>query len=186
MPAVEVLPWPGGAPFAGVVEPSTAAATPQPELGWKREIDAAASDAGIAHLLIPGEARRRGDTETRLAAVIGELERRRAWVATRSEISNWTRQRAVVEASVRRAGPRRIVVEVTNLGRSQASRVVLRVFLNQPVLRAAVEATKLLQGVATVQLRPHAEALDLVLPPLDPRSSTAFSLDYEPTPSQEG
>jgi hypothetical protein len=186
MPSVEVLAWPAGAPFAGVVEPGPAAATSQPELGWKREIDAAANDAGIAHLLVPSEARRHGDTGTRLAAVIGELERRRAWVATRSEISNWTRQRAVVDASVRRAGPNRIVVEVTNLGRSEASRVVLRVFINQPVLRATVEATELLQGVATVQLRANAELLDLVLPPLEPRSSAAFSIDYEPTPSQEG
>ena len=185
MPAVEVLPWPGGAPFAGVVEPDTIAAIPQPELGWRRAIDAAARDAGIAHLLVPSEARRHGETETRLAGVIGELERRRAWVATRSEISTWTRQRAVVEASVRRAGPHRVVVEVTNFGRSEASRVVLRVFLNEPVLRAAVEATKLLQGAATLQLRPHAEDLDLALPPLDPRSSTAFSLDYDPAPSQE-
>jgi hypothetical protein len=186
MPAVEVLPWPGGAPFAGVVEADTAAATPQPELGWKREIAVAASDAGIAHLRVANEARRHGETETRLAAAIGELEKRRAWVATRSEISNWTRQRVVVEASVRRAGPQRVVVEVTNLGRSQASRVVLRVFLNQPVLRAAVEATELLQGVATLQLRPNAEVLDLVLPPLDPRSSAAFNIDYEPAPSREG
>jgi len=186
MPWVEVLPWPGGAPFAGVVERDIAVATPQPELGWKSEIDAAASDAGIAHLRVPSEARRHGDTEKRLAGVIGELERRRAWVATRNEISNWTRQRAVVEASVRRAGPHRVVVEVTNFSRAEASRVVLRVFLNQPVLRAAVEATELLQGTATVQLRPHAEVLDLALPPLDPRSSAAFSLDYEPASSQQG
>jgi len=186
MPSVEVLPWPGGAPFAGVVERDIAVATPQPELGWKSEIDAAASDAGIAHLRVPSEARRHGDTEKRLAGVIGELERRRAWVATRNEISNWTRQRAVVEASVRRAGPHRVVVEVTNFSRAEASRVVLRVFLNQPVLRAAVEATELLQGTATVQLRPHAEVLDLALPPLDPRSSAAFSLDYEPASSQQG
>ena len=185
MPFVEVLPWPAGAPFAGVVEPDTAAATAQSEPGWKREIDAAADDAGFARLQIPSGARRRGDTETRLAAVIGELERRGAWIATRSEISNWTRQRAVVKASVRRAGPNRIIVEVTNFGRSEASRVVLRLFLNQPALRASVEATKLFQGVATVQLRPNAEVLDLILPPLDSRASAAFSLDYEPAPPQE-
>jgi len=185
MPFVEVLPWPTGAPFAGVVEPDTAAATPQPELGWKREIDAAANDAGIARLKIPGGARRRGDTEKRLAAAIGELERQRAWIATRAEISKWTRQRAVVKASARHTGPNRIIVEVTNLGPSEASRVVLRLFLNQPVLRATVEATKLFQGVATLQLRPNAELLDLILPPLDASASAAFSLDYEPAPSHE-
>ncbi len=185
MPSVEVLPWPRGAPFAGVVETGAAAANPQPELGWKREIEAAANDAGIAHLRVSSEARHLGDTEARLAVAIGELERRGAWVSTRSDISSWTRERAGVEASVRRAGPQRVVVEVTNRGHANASRVVLRVFLNQPVLRAAAEATKLLQRSATIQLLPNAEALDLFLPALDARSSAAFSLDYEPTPSQE-
>jgi len=185
MPWVEVLPWPGGAPFAGVFEPDSAGAAPKAELDWNREIEGAANDAGIAHMLIPSATRREGDTETRLAAVIGELEHQRAWIATRSEVSKWTRQRAAVEASVRRAGPSRVIVEVTNFGRSETSRVVLRVFLNQPALRAAVEGTKLFQGVATVQLRPNAEVLDLILPPLDSRASAAFSVDFEPAPSQE-
>ncbi len=186
MPAVEVLPWPGGAPFAGVVEAAADATAEQPGLGWQRAIDKAASDAGIARLFVLNEARRHDDTEQRLADAIGELDRRNAWVATRSEVSTWTRRRAAVTASVRRAGPHRVVVEVSNFGRTEASRVVLRVFLNQPALRAAVEATKLRQQAATVQLGPNAEVLDLVLPPLDPRSSAAFNLDYEPTPSQEG
>jgi hypothetical protein len=189
MPWVEVLPWPGGASFAGVVEPAASgggAADGRPELVWTREIDAAEQDAGIARLLVSADARRHDATEARLADAIGELGRRGAWLATRSEISTWTRQRSAVNASVRRAGPRRIVVEVTNLGRSAASRIVLRVFLNEPVLRAEVDATELLQAAARVQLRPNAEVLDLVLPQLDPRASAAFSLDYEPTPSQDG
>lgn len=189
MPWVEVLPWPGGASFAGVVEPDASggdAADGRPELVWTREIDAAEQDAGIARLLVSADARRHDATEARLADALGELGRRGAWVATRSEISTWTRQRSAVRASVRRAGPRRIVVEVTNLGRSATSRVVLRVFLNEPVLRAEVDATELLQAVASVQLRPNAEVLDLVLPELDPRASAAFSLDYELAPSRDG
>lgn len=187
-PWVEVLPWPGGASFAGVVEPDASAgvaADARPERVWTREIEEAEQDAGIARLRVSAAARRHGSTEAQLADAIGELGRRRAWVATRSEISSWTRQRAAVDASVRRAGPRRIVVEVTNFGRSEASHVVLRVFLNEPVLRAEVAATELLQSAASVELRPNAEVLDLILPPLDPRANAAFSLDYEPTPSQD-
>jgi hypothetical protein len=188
-PWVEVLPWPGGASFAGVVEPDTGGggtADALPERVWTREIDAAAQDAGIARLLVSADSRRLGSTEERLADAIGELGRRGAWLATRSEISTWTRQRTGVHASVHRAGPRRIIVEVTNFARSAASQIVLRVFLNEPVLRVEVDATKLLQAAARVQLRPNAEVLDLVLPPLDPRASAAFSLDYEPAPSQDG
>ena len=116
---------------------------------------------------------------------MGELGRRGAWVATRRELSTWTRERAAVEASVRRAGPRRVVVEVTNFGRSSASRVVLRLWLNEPVRRAEAEATVLLQDAATVRLAPNAEVLDLVLPDLDARESAAFSLDYEPVVSSQ-
>ena len=134
----------------------------------------------MARLLLPEAARRQGSIERPLAAAMGELERRGAWVATRREISTWTRERAAVEASVRRAGPRRVVVEVTNFGRTPTARLVLRVWLNEPVRRAEAEATKLMQDRATVRLVPNAEVLDLVLPELDERESAAFSLDYEP------
>lgn len=117
-PWVEVLPWPGGAPFAGVVERDApdAAASARPELAWQREIDAAALEGGVARLMLPDSARSEGSTEKQLASAMGELGRRGAWVATRRELSTWTRERAAVEASVRRAGPRRVVVEVTNFG----------------------------------------------------------------------
>ncbi len=187
-PWVEVLPWPGGASFAGVVERDTSGSASDGRAGeaWSREIEAAERDAGTARLLVSTEARRDDATEARLAGAIGELRRRGAWLATRREISAWTRQRAPVQASVRRAGPRRIVVAVTNFGRAAASRVVLRVFLNEPVLRAEVDTTKLLQSAARVQMHPGAEALDLILPVLDPRASAAFTLDYEPASSQDG
>jgi hypothetical protein len=188
-PWIEVLPWPDGAPFAGVVEPVAvdAAASERPELAWQREIDAAAADGGTARLRLPEEASRQGAIEKQLAAAMGELGRRGAWVATRREISTWTRERAAVEASVRRAGPRRVVVEVTNYGHIAASRVVLRLWLNEPVRHAEAVATKLLQDTAGVRLVPNAEVLDLVLPELDARDSAAFSLDYEPvTSSHDG
>ena len=187
-PWIEVLPWPDAAPFAGVVETAAAGvAAPGDPSAWRREIDAAAIDGGIARLRVPDVARRQSSTEQELAVAIGELGRRGAWVATRSENSTWTRERAAVKASVRRAGPRRVLVEVTNFGRTAASRVVLRVFLNEPVRHAEAEATKLFQADATVRLVPNAEVLDLVLPDLDARASAAFSLDYQPVPpSQDG
>lgn len=178
-PWIEVMPWPGGAPFAGVVEQDAVAATAPADSPrvWQREIDAAAADGGIARLLVTD---RHAATEKQLAAALGELTRRGAWVATRSELSTWTRERAAVEVSVRRAGPHRVLVEVTNFGRSRASRVVLRLWLNEPVRSAEAEATKLMQDDAGVRLVPNAEVLDLVLPDLDARASAAFSLDYEP------
>lgn len=178
-PWIEVMAWPGGAPFAGVVEQDvvTAAAPADSSRVWQREIDAAASDGGIARLLVTD---RHAATEKQLAGAIGDLTRRGAWVATRSELSTWTRARAAVEVSVRRAGPHRVLVEVTNFGRGAASRVVLRLWLNEPVRSAEAEATKLMQETAGVRLVPNAEVLDLVLPDLAARASAAFSLDYQP------
>lgn len=176
-PWIEVMAWPAGAPFAGVVEQDVVATTAPDEQVWQREIDAAAADGGVARLLVGDE---HAATEQRLASAIGELTRRGAWVATRSELATWTRERAAVEVSVRRAGPHRVLVEVTNFGRTAASRIVLRLWLNEPVRSAEAEATKLMQDDAGVRLVPNAEVLDLVLPDLDARASAAFSLDYEP------
>jgi hypothetical protein len=183
-PWVEVLPWPNGAPFAGVVEATGDGAD---AAAWKREIEAAALDGGVARLAVPSRAPDRTVIERRLADAMGALGRRGAGIATRGDVSTWTRQRAGVDASVRRVGPRRLAVEVTNFGRTKVERVVLRVYLNAPALRAEAEATKLLQANASVRnLHPNAEVLDLALPELDGRASAAFSLDYEPASSGEG
>ena len=81
---------------------------------------------------------------------------------------------------MRRAGPKRLVVAVTNRARAQARGVALRIFLNEPVRSASVEATQLLQSAPALHLQPGSESLDLALPDLAERASAAFTLDYEP------
>ena len=184
-PWIEVLPWPDAAPFAAVVETDPGVDADPSTRIWRDEIAAAMAEGGIARLAVPAAAQRQGSTERELAAAIGDLDHRGAWVVTRSEASNWTRKRAAVKASVRRAGPRRVLVEVTNFGRSETAGVVLRVFLNEPVRHAEVEATKLFQADAELRFVPGAEVIDLALPDLDARASAAFSLDYEPVSSSQ-
>jgi hypothetical protein len=102
------------------------------------------------------------------------------WIATRVELSSWTRARAAVKASVRRAGPHRLVVEVTNVAPIPVEALVLRVHLNEPARVERVEATKLGQAVAQVRAAGSAERVDVVLPRLEPRRSAAYNLDYLP------
>jgi len=182
---LEVLPWPGGAAFGSVVERSSsdeAIDVAALEASWRRQVEAARADGGLAQLRLPAEQARNGTAEQALSRMF----RAKGWVATRSELSSWTRTRASIDASLRRAGPRRLVVEVTNHGLVAAGDVVLRVHLNEPALRASADATQLFQEGAQVRLAPGSEALDLFLPRLDPRASAAYSLDYEPAPAREG
>jgi len=180
MPWVEVLPWPDGARFAGLVEQVD---DPGPRADWRDAMDAAEADGGLARLR---PARGAAMPSPALASATREAERRGGWMATRSELATWTRQRSSIEASVLRTGPRRVVVSVTNHGAGEVARVVLRVYLNTPALRATAEATELLQASAHVRLEAGSEWLDFVLPPLGARSSTAYSLDYEPAPGRAG
>lgn len=107
--------------------------------------------------------------------------------ATPRDLAAWTLARGAVDASVRRAGPRRLVVEVTNNARLPVAGLVLRVHLNEPVPAGAhVETTALMQARATLRRAPDAEAIDLVLPSIDARRSRAYSLDFEPVPPGAG
>lgn len=94
--------------------------------------------------------------------------------------------RASIDTSVRRVGPRRLLVEVTNGARTDAEGFVLRVHLNERPGRATVEATKLLQKPPRLLVAADAEAIDLALPRLAARTSFAYSVDYEPAPAGEG
>ena len=178
-PFVEVLPWPGGAPFAasldaqGAPPPDSVAA----QRALEAEIATASASGGLARLRVPADWLAAGEGQRAFA---DELAQRGAWLATRSELSSWTRERASVQATVRRAGPQRLVVAVTNRAPSQARGVALRIYLNEPARSASVEATQLLQAAPGLRFQPAAESLDLALPELAPRASAAFTLDYEP------
>jgi hypothetical protein len=107
--------------------------------------------------------------------------------ATHRDRAAWTLARGAVDASVRRAGPRRLIVEVTNNAQLSVQGLVLRVHLNEPAPAGVrVETTALMQANATLRGVPDAEAVDLVLPPLDARRSRAYSLDFESAPPGAG
>jgi hypothetical protein len=179
-PLVEVLPWPGGAPFAAILETRTDGLEPSPKalrFAAAAEIDAAEASAGLARLHAPTADLGADGAWSDTAA---ELAQRGAWLATRSELASWTRERSSIEATVRRAGPQRLVVAVTNRASGPAHGVVLRLYLNESARSASVEATQLLQATPGLRFRAGAESLDLALPDLAERSSAAFTLDYEP------
>ncbi|HTY19858.1 MAG TPA: hypothetical protein VMH82_19255 [Myxococcota bacterium] len=180
LPLVEVLPWPGGAPFAATIEPRGEDVGPLDATALRfavaSELDAAEASAGLARLRAPS----RAAAQDVVADATSELAQRGAWLATRSELASWTRQRSSIEATVRRAGPQRLVVAVTNRAPDAVRGVVLRLYLNENARSASVEATQLLQATPVLRFRAGAESLDLALPDLARRASAAFTLDYEP------
>jgi hypothetical protein len=164
-PAVEILPWPGGAPFAAAPAPHDV----RESVDSARVLADAAAAGAVAWLPVPG-------AEQALAGA----RRQGAWVATRAELSSWVLQRSSLEARLRPLGPERVLVSVTNRAERPVRDVVLRLHLNRRLVRAAVEPTALLQERPGMRLRPGEETLDLVLPELAARRSAAFHVDYEP------
>jgi len=181
-PWIEVLPWPNGKPFAAWVE--TGALEGAPETDWRRAIAAAKRDGGPAELLVPAEVARQHALQPALARTLGALGRDGAWVTTRLAHSEWTRARGAVDASVRRVGPRRLAVEVTNQARKDLDGLVLRIHLNDPVVDARAEATQLLQQAAQARLSPDGNSFDLSVPRIEARSSAAYNVDVEPMPGR--
>lgn len=155
----------------------------------------------LAWLAVPPEAAASGADRRRLQhiqeAAIAWVSRT-AWIevlpdpageppATRRDRAAWSLARGAVDASVRRAGPRRLIVEVTNNAQLPVEGLVLRVYLNEPAPAGVrVETTALMQAPATLRGVSGAEAIDLALPPLDARRSRAYSLDFESAPPGAG
>jgi hypothetical protein len=181
-PALEVLAWPGGAPFAATVERVGADAPDDPGAG-PDALAAVVHDAeavgGLARLPEPLAPPDHGPAASSLQGVLAGVARRGGWVASRTELTAWVLHRSSLHATLRRVGPRRLVVAVTNHASEPADGVALRVYLNEPARSATVEPTALLQDRPGLRLRAGAEFLDLVLPTLAGRRSTAFTVDYE-------
>jgi hypothetical protein len=87
---------------------------------------------------------------------------------------------ADLAAEMRRLGPRRHLLEVTNRGGAAVREGVVRVHLNAPIERVALERTVLQQEAARPSFRKREAQLDLRLPELAPGRSLAYTLDLDP------
>jgi hypothetical protein len=85
-----------------------------------------------------------------------------------------------LEAEVRRVGPRRHLVEVTNRGSEAARDAVVRVHLNAPIAQLAVQRTLLQQEEPRFRFDARAQQVDLRLPELAAGRSLAYALDQGP------
>jgi len=184
-PSVELLAWPDGAPFAGTVEAADVADAAVAEAGWLRAIDDARRDGGIATLAVPRDGAAREALEPALARALDVAKRDAGWIATRRELSVWQRSRAVIDVSVRRAGPRRLILQITNRAAEDVAGLVVRVHLNEPIRAAEVSGTKLFATPPRLALSADREAADLFVPRLEGSSSAAYHLDTEPVDERE-
>jgi hypothetical protein len=168
-PTAELLPWPGGAPFAATVEPA-APAEPAPDP--RATLAAARASGGLAALCA-------SSAPDALPEALAEVARGGGWLATRSGLSAWTQQRSSLDVAVRRVGPTRLLVSVSNRAREPVRGAVLRVHLNQRARRVDLATTAILQRHAALRFRPREQQVDLVLPELAARRSAAYTIDYE-------
>ncbi len=189
VPSVEILGWPGGARFAARVlhgGESGNGDVLRSERAVREAVERAARTGALARLALPapGDSGTRGDVLERIARE--ELARRAAWLPRDGEVRRWTETRALVDARVRRTGPQRLLVEISNRGREAAAGVALRVHLNRRASSAEVGVTKVGQVAPTVVLRAGAEHVDLQLPALPPRESLSYHLDLRFGAAAEG
>lgn len=193
-PFLEVLPWPGGARFALVIEPrragdlsgvglSRSSATDLragPGVTWAssreaidRAIARAEQSGGVARIALSN-----GDSDLARHARRGALGRG-AWIARPSELVVWRRQRALLFAAGARVGPQRRLVEISNRGTETVAGSVLRVHLNAPYAAARVARTTLQQEEPVALVDLPGEKLDIEVPELGRGAHRAWTLDLE-------
>ncbi|MGH0033538.1 MAG: hypothetical protein ACQGVK_00780 [Myxococcota bacterium] len=169
---VEVLPWPEGAAFAGLI----AGAEPgDPEALGSREavrarLETAARSGSLARFSVAG-----ADLHQFAARV---LDRRGGWlVRDAAVVESWEHRRDRLATATERTGPQRWLLRVSNLGSQPLAGAVVRLHLNRRVRSASIERTVLLQESPTLRLERNAERLDVVLPEIPGGTSTAYSVD---------
>jgi hypothetical protein len=169
---VEVLAWPGGARFAGVVagsDPSDPDAV-RSHAGVSRKLAEASRAGGLARFAVTGAA-----LHQYAAALLADDG---GWLARDpSTVEEWEERRDQLVVAVERTGPQRWLLKVTNLGLDPLREAVVRLHMNRPVRSAAIERTTLLQESPRLRLEYGAERLDVLLPELPGGASLAYSVD---------
>ncbi len=189
-PFVEMLAWPGGAPFPASLPreselktaPGRVAADAAERTAQRRV------EEGIERSLatgVPFELPPAPDSlaPRARAALLGHararLHARGAWFADASAVSAWRRLRDGVAATVERAGPQRSLVEVANHNRDRVAGAVVRVHLNERVARVVVERTTLQQDPVRAQVDRARGQVDVRLPELPAGGRFSFTVDVE-------
>jgi hypothetical protein len=186
-PALEMLPWPNGAPLAGQVlthAPASWSSLDRRALERRirAEIEESAESGTLARIGLPAARLGRSESERLWRAAISLLREHDAWIAPRGAVAEWSLRRTRVTHRLRRSGPQRLTVDVTNRGDEEIEGLVLRVHLNAPCRSVRVAGTKLLQELPGFALDRERERVDLPLPALAARSTLSFHLDVEPGP----
>lgn len=184
-PIIEVLPWPRAAVFpAMLVTDRTSAALEDADLAQIEEellgrIGAAELTAEAVELRIPMGPRPSAEAVGLAERVGATLNARGAWSARRDEIDAWRQRRDLVQTSMRRPGPRRLQLDITNGNPDEIEGVVVRIYLNRPVQRVRVSATELGAEVPALDHRPGSEVADLHFDAIAERSSRAVNVDLD-------
>ena len=181
-PTLEVLPWPGRAAFAAEVVRSDTAAPEAPER-FEREFEAVIAKAARSGDYLQVGVPVAGLSAEQTRALVGRLRARLtqhdAWLATRDQERAWSLARAAVGVSMRRVGPRRLLINVTSHHHRTIEGVGLQLWLNQPLVWARLDRTTLLQEIPQLRYRPGAETMGISLPPLKPGTSRSYYIDFE-------
>jgi hypothetical protein len=94
--------------------------------------------------------------------------------------------RSDLAAEVRRLGPRRHLIEISNRGREPAREGVVRLHLNARAEHVALERTVLQQEEPRWSFRKREGLVDLHLPEISGRRSLAYTLDLDPAAAPTG
>jgi hypothetical protein len=175
---VEILAWPDGARFAGVVTGAGVDSDPDADetdvVETREDVRARLEDAARAGALASF---RVGGADLHQFAVRA-LSNDGGWFARdASVVRSWEDRRDRLVAAVERTGPQRWLLEVSNLGPEPLAGAVIRIHLNRAVRSAAVERTVLLQEEPRLRLRRAQEQLDVILPEVPAGTSQAYSVD---------
>lgn len=190
-PFVEVLPWPQRAALGALIvwgdeapEVQPAALAGASSAAERRrvldeQIARAALGARLFRLELPEGFGSQAERRLLLEHSTRRLHQEDAWFAARGEIARWRRLQTGVVASIRRVGPRRHLIAVTNRNDERVEGAALRVHLNDDVREARLGRTTLQQQEPRFSHDRAAGRLDLALPPLDPGATQSFTLDLE-------
>jgi hypothetical protein len=190
-PFLEVLAWPAAAPLAALVEREGYTPEVQPPalaragsaIEQRRIIDAeiarAARSGRLFRLELPPAFAAESARRALVEYATRRLREEHAWFGHRDEIARWRRLQTGLTATIRRAGPRRHLIDVVNRSREAVAGAVLRIHINDSVHAVDVERTTLQQEEPIVSVDLAAETVDIALPRLAGGSRHAYTLDLE-------
>jgi peptidoglycan/xylan/chitin deacetylase (PgdA/CDA1 family) len=145
---------------------------------YQEDVDRILFEGGMYILKLHNDYQLRAENTRVVKDIIKDLKNKNFWITTAAEISEWSAKRSLVDIRVEKRGESRVVVRISNSGKSEVQRSTVQVDLNESATDIVINSEIIGTDPATFDYNKEKKTVILHISDLKAGESRIYYIDY--------